>query len=161
MATQVRSLLLRDLKVGDELPPLGVDVTATTVILGALATRDCRPMHHDRDFAQQRNGVRDIFLNTPNQAAWFERFVEDWTGPQGRIGRMKFRMRDSVFPGDHMIFRGAVESVGQDETGCGWIGLALRLVVGEKTMTECTVRVAVPVGPGDNPWRRSGDDWRP
>ena len=55
-------------------------------MLGALATRDWRPMHHDRDFAIERNGARDIFLNTPNQQAWFERFVTDWTGPSaGRV----------------------------------------------------------------------------
>ena len=86
-------------------------MTATTVVLGALATRDWRPMHHDKDFAVERNGTRDIFLNTPNQAAWFERFITDWTGPHGRLGRMTFRMRDSVFPGDTMVFDGVVSEV--------------------------------------------------
>ena len=38
-------------------------------------------MHHDHDFAVERNGAQDIFLNTPNQQAWLERFVTDWTGP--------------------------------------------------------------------------------
>ena len=37
-------------------------------------------MHHDKDFAVHRNGTQDIFLNTPNQAAWFERYLTDWTG---------------------------------------------------------------------------------
>ena len=63
-------------------PPLDYEVTATTVVLGALATRDWRPMHHDKDFAVNRNGTQDIFLNTPNQAAWFERYLTDWTGPR-------------------------------------------------------------------------------
>ena len=56
--------------VGDALEPLNYTVSATTVVLGALATRDWRPMHHDKDFAVHRNGTQDIFLNTPNQAAW-------------------------------------------------------------------------------------------
>ena len=42
-------------------------------------------------------------MNTPNQAAWFERFLTDWSGPKGRLGRMKFRMKGSVFPGDTMV----------------------------------------------------------
>jgi hypothetical protein len=67
------NLELDQVSVGAALPVLAVDVSATTIILGALASRDWRPMHHDRDFAQKRNGVRDIFMNTPNQAAWFER----------------------------------------------------------------------------------------
>ena len=104
-------LLLGDVHAGDTLPELGYDVTATTVVLGALAARDWRPMHHDHDFAVNRNGTQDIFLNTPNQAAWFERYVTDWTGPKGRLGRMKFRMKGSVFPGDHMTFSATVESV--------------------------------------------------
>ena len=68
------------------LPGLDYKVTATTVVLGALATRDWRPMHHDKDFAVHRNGTRDIFLNTPNQAAWFERYLTDWTGPLRSAG---------------------------------------------------------------------------
>jgi acyl dehydratase len=79
-------LLLGDVARGRPAARAGLPVTATTVVLGALAARDWRPMHHDKDFAVDRNGTRDIFLNTPNQAAWFERFLTDWTGPYGRLG---------------------------------------------------------------------------
>ncbi|RIL05198.1 MAG: hypothetical protein DCC71_11235 [Proteobacteria bacterium] len=157
----LRVLTLDQVKPGDALPELAYDVTATTVVLGALASRDWRPMHHDKDFAQQRNGVRDIFMNTPNQAAWFERYVTDWTGPYGRLGRMQFRMKDSVFPGDRMLFRGEVKGVATDAAGCGWAELAVRVLVGEKVCTECNVRVALPVAPGDNPWARRGERWKP
>ena len=107
-------LLFGDVAVGDELPALDYEVTATTVVLGALATRDWRPMHHDKDFAVHRNGTQDIFLNTPNQAAWFERYLTDWTGPHGRLARVTFRMKGSVFPGDTMSLRGVVESTEVD-----------------------------------------------
>ncbi len=157
----VPSLLLGDVAVGDRMPPLSYDVSATTVVLGALASRDWRPMHHDKDFAVNRNGTRDIFLNTPNQAAWFERYVTDWTGPCGRPGRMSFRMRGSVFPGDTMVFEGTVESVGADGAGCGWVGLAITLSVDGDVKTTCNVRVAVPVDEGDNPWTRRSDRWQP
>jgi len=150
-----------EIAAGQKLKPLEYDVTATTVILGALASRDWRPMHHDRDFAQQRNGVKDIFMNTPNLAAWFERYVTDWTGPRGRLGRMKFRMRDSIFPGDRMIFNGVVESVGPDALGCAWVSLKVDVSVDGRVCTECAVRVAVPAAAADNPWKRKGDAWRP
>ena len=77
------SRTLDQVRKGDVLPELAYDVSATTVVLGALASRDWRPMHHDYDFAVNRNGTRNIFLNTPNQAHWFERFVTDWSGPRG------------------------------------------------------------------------------
>ncbi len=143
------------------LPELAYDVSATTVVLGALATRDWRPMHHDHDFAVNRNGVQDIFLNTPNQQAWFERYLTDWTGPRGRLGRMRFRMRDSIFPGDRMVFRGVVEDTTTDEVGCTWATVAIELRVGDRVCTSCTARIAVPADDDDNPWSRSGTDWRP
>ena len=154
-------LTLDQVTVGDALPELAIDVDPTTVVLGALAARDWRPMHHDKDFAQERNGTRHIFVNTPHNAAYFERYITDWTGPTGRLGRIKFRMKDSVFPEDTMVFEGSVQGVETDEVDCGWVELALRLRVGEKTTTECTARVALPTRDGDNPWQRTGEDWRP
>ena len=147
--------------VGDVLPVLRHDVTATTVVLGALATRDWRPMHHDVDFAVHRNGTRDIFLNTPNQQAWLERYVTDWTGPLGRPGRLRFRMLDSVFPHETMTIAGTVAEVATDPTGCGWATVAIELRAGGRLCTTSTVRVALPTTPDDNPWRRRGDEWQP
>lgn len=146
---------------GEELPALAVDVTPTTVVLGAIASRDWRPMHHDYKFATERNGLADIFLNTPNQAAWFERYVTDWTGPRGRLGSITFRMRTSVFPGDRMVFSATVTDVGTDDVGCGWVSLDIALRVGDTVATTATARVAVPTDDNDNPWRRRGENWKP
>ena len=154
-------VLFGDVKVGDELPPLDYEVSATTVVLGALATRDWRPMHHDKDFAVVRNGTQDIFLNTPNQAAWFERYLTDWTGPHGRLARVTFRMKGSVFPGDTMSLRGVVESVEVDDTGCGFVSVDVTLSVDGDVKTTCAARLALPTTPDDNPWARRGDRWRP
>ena len=129
-------------------------VSATTVVLGALATRDWRPMHHDKDFAVNRNGTQDIFLNTPNQAAWFERYLTDWTGPHGRLARVTFRMKGSVFPGDTMSLRGVVESTEVDEAGCGFVSVAVTLSVDGDVKTTCAARIALPRSADDNPWAR-------
>lgn len=161
------SVLFDDVSVGDTLPELSVDVTPTTVVLGAIASRDWRPMHHDYKFATERNGVADIFLNTPNQAAWFERYVTDWSGPRGRLGRMTFRMKTSVFPGDEMVFSATVVGTDRDAAGCGWVSLDVVLTVrgaaGEpdRVASTCSVRVALPDSPDDNPWARSGERWLP
>jgi acyl dehydratase len=150
-----------EVAAGEALPVLRHEVSATTVVLGALATRDWRPMHHDRDFAVERNGAQDIFLNTPNQQAWLERFVTDWTGPRGRLGWMRFRMLDSVYPGDTMTITGTVESRDRDAAGCGWARVAARVWAGERLCTTAGLRIAVPVTADDNPWRRRGDQWVP
>jgi hypothetical protein len=155
------NLLIDQVKAGDQLPPLTHEVSTTSVILGALASRDWRPMHHDRDFAQQRNGTRDIFMNTPNQAAWLERFITDWAGPRARIGRYKFRMGDSICPGDTIVFSGVVEGVEIDEHACNWVKLSIQLSVEDQVKTHFTARVALPTGVDDNPWARTGSRWQP
>ena len=152
---------LGDVSVGDALEPLNYTVSATTVVLGALATRDWRPMHHDKDFAVNRNGTQDIFLNTPNQAAWFERFLTDWSGPFGRLAWVRFRMKGSVFPGDTMTLSGVVSDVSVDAVGCGFVTIDVSLSVDDDVKTTCTARVALPVGTSDNPWARRGAQWRP
>jgi len=161
MTAGTNNLTAADVAAGAALPALSYDVTATTVVLGAMASRDWRPMHHDYDFAVNRNGTKNIFLNTPNQAAWFERYLTDWSGPKGRLGRIRFRMKDSVFPGDTMVFSGIVQGVGRDETGCSWADLEIELKVGDKVVTGCTARMALPGDENDNPWSRKGADWKP
>lgn len=142
---------------GDRLPTLEVDVTARTVVMGASASRDWQPQHHDHAWAVERAGTRDIFLNTPNQAGWIERYLTDWTGPRGRLGKLAFRMRRPVFPGDRLVFSGEVTDVTDD----GWVEVAVELTVGDTTCTTCTARLASPTDDDPNPWARRGDDWRP
>lgn len=153
-------LLSTDVKVGAELPVLEKDVKPVTVVLGAMASRDWRPQHHDYKFATENNGLQDIFMNTPNLAAWFERYLTDWTGPKGRLGRIKFRMKDSIFPGDTMRFAGKVTGV--EEAGeVSWVDVAIELTAGEKDCVGCEARIAVPNSPEANPWKLAGDDWKP
>lgn len=146
---------------GDSLPPLEVDVTAKTVVTGASSSRDWQPQHHDHHWAVRRAGTRDIFLNTPNQAGWIERYLTDWTGPRGRLGRLRFRMRRSICAGDRMLFRGTVRAVTTDQAGCTWADVEVTLSVGGERATECTARIAIPRDDADNPWARGLDDWRP
>lgn len=159
--TTSKVLTFGDVSVGDELPPLSYDVTATTVVLGALASRDWRPQHHDYAFATGRNGVQDIFLNSPNQAAWLERYVTDWSGPRGRLGKLGFRMLDSIFPGDTMTFAGRVTALDTDDAGCGWAVVEIKVTVGERVCTTATAKIALPSTPADNPWQRRGKEWTP
>ena len=154
-------LLIGDVSVGQEVPALEKDVKPVTVVLGAMASRDWRPQHHDYMFATNNNGVQDIFMNTPNLAAWFERYLTDWTGPRGRIGRIKFRMKDSVFPGDTMNFAGKVTGIEPANGGISWVDVVIELTAGDKNCVSCEARIAVPNDADANPWKLKGDDWKP
>jgi acyl dehydratase len=146
-----------DVTAGQALPELVVPITSRTVIMGASASRDWQPQHHDHAWAVAKVGPKGIFLNTPNQAGWIERYLTEWAGPTARLGRMRFRMRRTVCPGDELHFNGTVTAVADD----GWVDLDVALTVGDETVTTCTARVCIPREPADNPWSRRGDDWRP
>jgi hypothetical protein len=146
---------------GDALPALEVKIRARHVVMGASSSRDWQPQHHDTHWAVERVKVRDIFLNTPNQAGWIERYLTDWTGPSGRLGKLRFRMLRSICAGDTLVFGGTVKDVSVDETGCAWADVDVRLTVEGEIATECTTRIALPTSDDDDPWRRRGDDWRP
>jgi len=135
-------LLFGKVQVGDALPTLEVPVTARTVVMGASSSRDWQPQHHDYAWATTRAGTKDIFLNTPNQAGWF-------------------RMRRPVYPGETLVFNGTVRETAVDESSCAWVDVDIELTVGEDVATEASARLAIPQDDKDNPWRRSGDDWRP
>jgi acyl dehydratase len=154
-------LLLSDVKEGTELPILEKDVKPVTVVLGAIASRDWRPQHHDYKFATENNGLDNIIMNTPNLAAWFERYLTDWTGPKGRLGRIKFRMKDSVYPGETMRFSGIVTSIEPVSDEFGWVDVAIELRAGDKSCVGCEARIALPKTPESNPWKQKGEDWKP
>ena len=150
-----------DVTVGDALPTLDQKILARHVVMGASSSRDWQPQHHDTHWAVERVKVKDIFLNTPNQAGWIERYLTDWTGPKGRLGKVRFKMKASVCAGDVLTFSATVTDKSKDETGVGWIDLDVRLSVGDTLATECTARIAVPTSTDDDPWQRRGNDWRP
>ena len=154
-------LLLSDVAKGTELPVLEKDVQPVTVVLGAMASRDWRPQHHDYKFATENNGLDDIIMNTPNLAAWFERYLTDWTGPKGRLGRIKFRMKDSVYPGETMRFAGTVTGIENLDDKVGWVDVAIELTAGDKLCVGCEARIAIPRTADANPWKLKGDDWKP
>ena len=142
---------------GDKLPTLEQRILARHVVMGASSSRDWQPQHHDTHWAVERVKVKDIFLNTPNQAGWIERYLTDWTGPKGRLAKVRFKMKESVCAGDVLVFNAVVTDVSDD----GFVDVDIELTVDGEIATECTARIAIPTSEDDDPWARRGEDWRP
>ncbi len=102
-----KSLYWEDVEEGQELPRTTLDVTGTTIIAGAIASRDFTPVHHDRDFAQKA-GLKDIFMNNATICGLSGRYLTDWTGPEGELKEISFRIGTPCFPGDTMTMTGKV-----------------------------------------------------
>ena len=96
--------------VGDTLPPLVIDVTATVIVAGAVATRDFMPVHHDRDFANAQ-GAPDVFMNILSDTGYCSRFLTDWAGPDAMVRALAIRLGVPVFPGHTLTYSGRVTAV--------------------------------------------------
>jgi acyl dehydratase len=109
---------------GDQLPELTIDMTATRIVAGAIATRDFMPVHHDRDYANQQ-GAPDIFMNIISTNGYCSRFLTDWAGPSAMLKRIAIRLGVPVFPGSTLTFNGTVTGV-QQEIGATVVDVEFR-----------------------------------
>ncbi|MCZ6784491.1 MAG: MaoC family dehydratase [Proteobacteria bacterium] len=98
-----------DVKVGDELPELVIELTPTVIISTAIASRDYQDVHHDRDLAHKK-GSKDIFMNILSTNGFVGRYVTDWAGPNAVLRSVKIRLGVPNYPYDQMRFSGKVES---------------------------------------------------
>ena len=94
-----------DIAVGDELTPLVIDVTASVIVSGAIASRDFMPVHHDRDYAQAQ-GAPDIFMNILTSNGYVSRYVTDWSGGDSLVREVSTRLGAPAVPGKPLQFRG-------------------------------------------------------
>lgn len=127
--------------VGEQLPPLRIDVTAGLIVGGAIASRDFTPVHHDKA-AAQATGLPDIFMNILTSNGLMARFVTDWTGPEATIRRIEVKLGAPNLPGMIMTVTGEVAA--KDEAA-GTVDVS---VSGDNNVwgnhMAGTVRVALP-----------------
>ena len=100
-------LVWGDIAVGDRLADLIVEVTATRIVAGAIASRDFMPVHHDRSYANSQ-GAPDIFMNILSDTGYCSRFLTDWAGPEAMITRLAIRLGVPLFPDTVLTYSGSV-----------------------------------------------------
>jgi acyl dehydratase len=133
-----------DVKVGDTLAPLVVELTPTLIIGGALATRDYQSVHLDRDHAIER-GHPDVFMNIITSSGLVGRFVTDWAGPEALVQEFGIRLGRPNYPYDEMRLDGVVQEVRPAADG----GQIVVDVSGTNSLGEhvrSSVVIALPAG---------------
>src|ERR1035438_3067212 len=123
---------------GAVLPELVIDVTTTSVVASAIATRDFQDVHHDRDRAVAR-GSKDIFLNILTTTGLVERFVSVWAGPRAVFRAISIRLGAPCYAGDTLTFSGQVT---EDDSGACVVAVVGRCRLGDHVTG--TVRIDVP-----------------
>ncbi|HZR11865.1 MAG TPA: MaoC family dehydratase [Acidimicrobiia bacterium] len=107
MTFNATGLRYDDVSVGDELPPLDVELTRSLIVATAIASRDYQDVHHDPGLAQMR-GSKDIFMNILSTNGFVGRFVTDWAGPDAVLKKVSIRLGAPNYPGDTMHMTGTV-----------------------------------------------------
>jgi len=127
-----------DVRPGEELPELVVDITTTLIVAGAIASRDYQDVHHDEALARER-GTPGIFMNILTTNGLVGRFVTDWAGPDATVKRIAIRLGVPNFAGDTMRLAGRVTAA---DRGVVEVEVAGRNRLGDHVTG--TVTVALP-----------------
>ena len=127
----LKSVYWDDVGEGDELPAQAREISRTTIVATAIATRDFTPVHHDHE-AAQREGAKDIFLNILSTGGFIGKYLTDWSGPDGELKKMTIKLGATVFPGDTLNTGGTITK---------------KYTEGEQHLVDVDFNLVVPMGP--------------
>ena len=133
-----------EIDVGDELPEFELNVTATVIVAGAIASRDFMPAHHDRAYAVGQ-GAPDIFMNIHTTNGYVSRYVTDWAGPEAMVRNISIRLGAPAVPGQPLRFTGRVGQVTEEGDECV-VQLAIRAANDLGDHATGTGVLSVPLG---------------
>ncbi|MBM3133541.1 MAG: hypothetical protein FJZ95_11010 [Chloroflexi bacterium] len=93
---------------GEALPVQTRQMTRVAIIAMAFAARDfLPPVHVDPEIARSM-GLKDVNLNIISTGGLIEKYLTGWSGPKGKLRRMKYAIGAGVFPGDTLTHTGKV-----------------------------------------------------
>ncbi len=98
---------LRNVALGDELPPLVKQPTTRQLVMYAGASGDFYEIHYDQEFARAQN-LPGVILHGALKSAFLGQLVTDWAGADGALRSLAVRYREMDAPGDTLTCRGVV-----------------------------------------------------
>lgn len=145
MATVMKPTALdwHAIRVGDPITPMKIDVTATVVVAGAIATRDFMPVHHDREYAKSQ-GSPNIFMNILTDTGYCSRFLTDWAGPEAMVRKIAIRLGVPAFAGSTLEYTGKVTGKSQVD-GEGIVEVELRATNDQGEHVSGTAIIGLPL----------------
>jgi acyl dehydratase len=103
-----------DTRVGTEIPPLAIEVSAEPMKTVAALLQDSNPIHFDAE-AVQALGMGDRVVNQgPNNMAYVVNMLSAWAGGPGRVRGLRVRFLGNVFAADRITARGTVTGVREE-----------------------------------------------
>jgi uncharacterized OB-fold protein len=107
------TLCFEEVEVGQDLPPWSIPITTTSIVAGAIASRDYQDVHHDPELARLR-GSPDIFMNILTTSGLCGCYLSDWAGPEALMRSLAIRLGAPNYPHDTMTMSGSVLSAKEE-----------------------------------------------
>lgn len=82
-------------------------IQAFDIVMGAAASRDWQPQHHDHQHALAMN-LPGIIMNTTTQVGMLHGYALRWAEASARIRKWKITMKQPICAGDAIEMRGQV-----------------------------------------------------
>lgn len=131
------------IRIGDPITPMTIDVTATVVVAGAIATRDFMPVHHDRDYAATQ-GAPNIFTNIMTDNGFCSRFLTDWAGPEAMVRKVAIRLGVPAYANSKLEYIGTVTGKSQID-GEGIVEVEFRATNDQGDHVSGTAVIGLPL----------------
>lgn len=103
-----------DITVGQEVPPLSVEIDAMQLFFFSAATSNGHRIHYDQKWATEVEGYPGVLVQGSLQEALLARALTDWAGGSARITRFAVQNRGAAFAGDRLTFGGRVTALRTD-----------------------------------------------
>jgi hydroxyacyl-ACP dehydratase HTD2-like protein with hotdog domain len=114
-------LYFDDVATGDTIPEAIAAPSELQIFFFSAASNNGHRIHYDLPYAQ-KEGLPNILVQGPLQAALLAKLLTDWIGPGGRLVRIQIQNRGNAFPNEKLTFGGAVvgkrEEAGQLLVDC-------------------------------------------
>lgn len=150
-ASQYTVVLWDDVAEGQELPGFDYELSLLRLVAFVRATGLYDYVHHDPDYARAV-GAKDAFAATPHIGGLFCRAVTDWTGPQGMIRRIEFRIMGQCLRNDMLVVSGRVSGKHRLPDGTGLVDIDLNIAnASAPSVATARVTVALPCADGTRP----------
>ena len=100
-------LYWEDIREGDIVPGVSLELTRDRMVMIVCATRDIFPLHHDMDFALA-SGYKAPAAPIAFIQGFIGRCLTDWTGPTGKIRNISLVLNSPNYQGDTISVTGKV-----------------------------------------------------
>ena len=108
------SVYWEDLNVGDEIPALEADISATQLFQISAVTANPHRIHYDKEWALHE-GYPERVIHGPLQGEMLSQTLQGWLGTTGWLRRLEYSNRAYAVLGERLTCKARITSLTKDQ----------------------------------------------